>query len=79
MASWRKHTAAVLLGSASLAGAGATAPARDLYCSAHHVVEYYRAIEDSKLPAGFLERVTLSVTLARAEAAEQARKSCSLL
>jgi hypothetical protein len=64
---------AVLAGIAALAGVGATAPARNLYCSAHEVVEYYRALEESELPAGFLERLTLSMTLARAQAGEPGR------
>jgi hypothetical protein len=71
---------AILLGAVTLTGAQSQ-PARSFYCSAYHVVEYYRALKDSEaVPAGFLERVRISIALAKTDAAKVAGtgESCSL-
>lgn len=70
----------ILLGAITLTGAQSE-PARSLYCSACHFVEYYRALQDSEeIPAGFMERVRISMALAKADEAKavEAGDRCSL-
>ncbi|HWR50128.1 MAG TPA: hypothetical protein VN428_03420 [Bryobacteraceae bacterium] len=63
-----KHLGAILLGAVTLTGAHSE-PARSLYCSACQFLEYYQALQDSKeIPAGFLERVRISIALAKLDA-----------
>lgn len=74
-----KHLAGTVLAAATLAGAGATQPARDFYCSAAEFVGYYQELGDSSVQAGFLERVAISLTLTKVEASRRAQTRCAIL
>ncbi len=52
-----------MLGLASLGGVSQSAPGRNLYCSAHQFLCYYRAVERANNQAGFFDRVALSLVL----------------
>ncbi len=71
MARWRKSYGTMALAVVSLAGIGTTAPARNLYCSASEFVEYYRELQESPVPTGFLQRVAMSITMVKAEARQK--------
>jgi|GEM_PF-5896478 hypothetical protein len=63
-----RKLAATVVCALTLAGAGASEPARGFLCSACSFLQYYRAIGDASVPAGFFERVAMSLALARSDA-----------
>jgi hypothetical protein len=65
--SWRKYLGILLLGCASFCGITLTDPGRHLLASTRSFVRYFRALENSGVPAGFWERVAFSLVLASTE------------
>ncbi len=66
-----RNLAVTVLAAATLMGAGATRPARNFFCSATEFVQYYRALEESTVSAGFLERIAISLALTKVDATGQ--------
>jgi len=61
---WRRYAGILLLGVLSLGGITLTNPGRRLLASTQSFVRYFRALENSGVPAGFWERVAFSLVLA---------------
>jgi hypothetical protein len=80
---WARAGGIGLLAAISLLGME-NLPVRNAYCSAHEFFTYFRAPEKSSAPAGFWERVALSLALTSANspkpacASERAKASGSL-
>ncbi|MGE5488562.1 MAG: hypothetical protein ACM3ZB_12170 [bacterium] len=56
----------------TMAVAGASSPGRTFICSAQNFVSNYRAIDELSVPAGFLEKVAISLALTRSHTPPQA-------
>lgn len=68
------------LTAATLAVAGTSPQGRTFICSAQDFVSNYRAIGEASVPAGFLERVAISLTLTRSHIPQRACHSrCAAL
>jgi hypothetical protein len=70
-ASWRRAAAVLLLALASVAAAE-TPVARGAWSSARVFTFYFRALENSRVPVGFWQRVALSLMLASADSPKAA-------
>lgn len=56
----------------TMAVAGTSPPGRTFICSAQNFVSNYRAIGEASVPAGFLEKVAISLALTRSHSAPEA-------
>jgi len=68
---WRRAAAVLLLALASVAAAG-TPAVRGAYSSARIFAFYFRALENSRVPVGFWQRVALSLVLTSADSPKAA-------
>jgi hypothetical protein len=64
---WTKGGGILLLCLVSLGGASRSDPGRQLFCSAHEFLNYYRALEEANGRSGFFDRVALSLVLTSGE------------